>query len=126
MAKKFRRYKTAAGKDVVKEELQGLHPDGSAALMVALKLYLKGECPPGQVIPLKNVYVTHKGVRHPIYEIRVRVGNNPFRLLFALLGNASEVVFTVRAFYKNQRKTPPAELTVAKNRLRDWLERGDT
>lgn len=48
-----------------------------------------------------------------IKELRVRVGNNPYRILFCVIGS-TPVALTV--FYKNQVRTPKTDLDRAKAR----------
>ena len=54
--------------------------------------------------------------------IRVFLGNNPYRLIYAYDGRRA--VIALLAVYKNQRKLSKTELKTAETRLRDWRARG--
>jgi phage-related protein len=52
-----------------------------------------------------------------IYEIRARVGNNPYRVLFFIWGPH---LVALSAFYKNQQETPKQDIETAKSRRTIW------
>jgi phage-related protein len=54
-----------------------------------------------------------------IWEVRVQLGNNIFRLLGFLDG--SEVVIINHAFTKKTQKTPKKEIKIAENRKIDYF-----
>jgi len=56
-----------------------------------------------------------------IWEVRVQVGNNIFRVLGFLDG--AELVVLNHAFQKKTQKTPPKEIRIAEKRKRDYLAR---
>jgi len=56
-----------------------------------------------------------------IWEVRVQLGNNIFRLLSFLDGN--ELVILTNGFVKKRQKTPLQEIALAEQRKRDYLER---
>ena len=63
-------------------------------------------------------------LRGEIYEVRADAATRSFRVLFAAEGRFSQVLLSLSAFEKRTRKTPPRELQVAEDRLRDWRTRG--
>mgnify|MGYP003536262294 CR=1 FL=1 len=56
-----------------------------------------------------------------LWEIRVQVGSNAFRLLGFLEGN--RVAILNHAFQKKTQKTPQKEIQIAEARKRDYLRR---
>ena len=56
-----------------------------------------------------------------IWEIRVQVGNNLYRILGFMDG--TDLVVLNHAFQKKTQKTPTKEIQTAENRKRDYLER---
>ncbi len=46
-----------------------------------------------------------------------------FRVLFALEGKHDQVLLSLEAFSKKQRKLPREKIELAKRRLRDWRSR---
>ena len=56
-----------------------------------------------------------------IWEVRVRAGNNIFRILGFLDGN--ELVILNHAFQKKTQKVPLKEIRVAEKRKRDYFAR---
>ncbi|MCW8799944.1 MAG: type II toxin-antitoxin system RelE/ParE family toxin [Desulfobacter sp.] len=56
-----------------------------------------------------------------IWEVRVRVGNNIFRLLGFIQGN--ELIILTNSFQKKTQKTPKKERKLAEKRKKDYLSR---
>ena len=56
-----------------------------------------------------------------IWEVRVQVGNNIFRLLGFFDGN--NLVVLNHGFQKKTQKTPPKEIKLAEQRRKDYLRR---
>ncbi|WP_319574246.1 type II toxin-antitoxin system RelE/ParE family toxin [uncultured Desulfobacter sp.] len=56
-----------------------------------------------------------------IWEVRVRVGNNIFRLLGFIQGN--ELIILTTSFQKKTQKTPKKEIKLAEKRKKDYLSR---
>ena len=56
-----------------------------------------------------------------LWEVRVQVGNNIFRLLGFLEGN--QVMILNHAFQKKTQKTPKKEILIAEARKREYLKR---
>lgn len=68
--------------------------------------------------------VAAKHLRGDVYEVRADAATRSFRVLFATEGRYSQVLLSLSAFEKRTQKTPPRELDLAEDRLRDWRERG--
>jgi phage-related protein len=103
-----------SGRIVAKEEFQALAIHGQAALAEAIKRFKKGEERPGEVKKLKDA--------DDLYEIRVKVGADPFRALFFY--DTDVVCVCVSAFYKNQQETPKSDIRTATARKKTWQEVG--
>lgn len=56
-----------------------------------------------------------------LWEVRVQVGNNIFRLLGFLEGN--QVMILNHAFQKKTQKTPKKEILIAEARKKEYLKR---
>jgi phage-related protein len=111
----FRFYR-APGSDrvVAREEFDALAMHGQAALSEAIARFRRHEELPGEVKKLKG--------GDEIWEIRVKVGTNPFRALFFY--DSDVVVICLTVFYKNQQQTPKDDLKRAVGRKRVWQEEG--
>jgi len=72
-----------------------------------------------EVIPVK--YFKKLVNTDDIWEVRVQVGNNIFRLLGFLEGR--QVVILNHAFQKKTQKTPKKEIQIAEARKKDHLRR---
>lgn len=92
-----------------KGELAGLQLAGRAALLEAIRLYGKGEALSHHVKPLRT----------DLLELRVRVGNDPFRLIF--FHPMPFVAVGLVAFYKNSPKTPNNLIDTAQERRGAWI-----
>ena len=105
-------YTTADGKCPVKEYLDSL---GSKDLLkVAFSISIVEDL---DVIPASYFKYLEDG----IYEIRAQRGNNIFRLL-GFFYEGSLVILT-NGFSKKTRKTPKREISLAKDRRKDFLSR---
>jgi phage-related protein len=98
---------------VVRNELANLPVQGRAALAEAMKRHTTGESFAREV----------DNVGHGISELRVNVGNDHFRLLFAAQGKYSQVLLAVRVFTKKSNKLPKQDHALAIKRLKDWEQR---
>lgn len=70
-----------------------------------------------------NGFDAARHLRGEIYEVRADGHQATYRILFAAEGARSQVLLGLSAFSKKSRKTPPAEMTLAQRRLRDWRSR---
>jgi phage-related protein len=108
----WRDYRTSAGRRPVKEFLDGLTDEEVAEIVAGMK-----------------DIVAHglRAARHlcgDIYEVRSDSASRSFRLLFATEGRYSQVLLSLSAFEKRTQRTPPSEIEVAEDRLKDWRRRG--
>ena len=72
-----------------------------------------------RLVPIQ--YLKKLGGTDDIWEVRVDVRNDTFRLLgFFDKGN---LVVLTNGFAKKTQKTPQTEIALAESRKRDWLER---
>jgi phage-related protein len=59
-----------------------------------------------------------------IYEVRTDGNRVTYRVLFAPQGKRKQILLALEAFKKKTQKTPTQTIALAKQRLRDWEERG--
>lgn len=64
-----------------------------------------------------------KHVEGELYEVKAESDRQTFRVLFALEGKHDQVLLSLEAFSKKQRKLPREKIELAKRRLRDWRSR---
>lgn len=112
--RQWRDYRSRAGARPVKAVLDQLTDEEVAAIVAGMK----------DVATRGLAAARH--LRGDIYEVRADAANRSFRLLFSAEGRYSQVLLSLSVFEKRTRKTPPRELTLAEERLRDWRERGAT
>lgn len=62
-------------------------------------------------------------LRGDVYEVRADASTRSFRVLFSGEGRHGHVLLSLSAFEKRTQKTPPRELELAEDRLRDWRRR---
>lgn len=97
------------GRLKAKEELTSLGETARAGLELKMQRYARGES--------RRQDVDYLGA--DVWEIRHRIGNNQFRVLFFHWG---QYLVALTAFYKNQQATPKPDLDRAKKRLSRWKE----
>lgn len=68
---------------------------------------------------LREPYSKH--LEDGIFEIRCKVGNNITRVLYFFYYEGK--IILTNGFIKKTQKTPSAEITLAKNRRKDYIER---
>jgi phage-related protein len=111
--RRWRDYKTAAGRSPVEEFIDGLSDDDAAAVLAGMtEVRDKG-------------LVAARHLDGEIWEVRVDGYRVIYRVLFAEEGTRGRVLLALEAFSKKTQKTPPATTQLAKRRLRDWRRRGD-
>ena len=100
---------------VALKEFRGLALHGQAALLALLRRFKRGEERQGEADFVCNVPPDSK-----LYELRVRVGSYPFRILYF---RDTPVHFVMLlAVYKNQRKLPQGDRDKAIKRLKRWRD----
>ena len=107
-------YRTASSKCPVEEFLDSLTGKQVQKIVWVLKLIEELDVIPEQY--LKKLVNTDD-----IWEIRVSLGNDIFRLLGFWSGN--RIVLT-NGFAKKTQKTPPQEIALAERRKQDYLTKG--
>ena len=110
---RWRLYANDQGRAIVKEELEALGRDASAEIAKAMKRMRTGDIRASDVKPVSG----------DLYELRVALGNNPYRLLFARVGQHEQVLLGLHALYKNTQKLPKTAIQTANRRLSDWTAR---
>jgi phage-related protein len=114
-------YRTSTGAELVRDELNGLGEAPKAALAAAMKRYARDELLPGEVKNMPGIKAN--GVQ--VYELRVNLGNNHYRLLFAQQGRYGQILLALSAVAKNQNRLPKRDRDRVVTRLKDYLDRGD-
>ena len=107
-------YRTSAGICPVEEYLDSL--SGKQAQKIAWVLQLIEEFDAIPVQYFKKLVNTDE-----IWEVRIQVGGNIFRLLGFLDGG--HLIVLNHAFQKKTQKTPKKEIMLAERRKRDYLDR---
>lgn len=109
--RQWRDYRTRSGRRVVRAEIMALPTPDRAAVTAAMADVAKSG---------------KKAARHlrgEIYEVRAEGADVIYRLLFATEGRYSQVLLALVFFVKKTRRTPPAEIELAEQRLSDWRSR---
>ena len=109
--RRWRDYRTAAGKRPVKEFILNLSDEDRAEVSIAM-----GE------VRLEGLSAA-RHLKGDIYEVRATGAQKEFRILFATEGKLSQVLLSLEAFSKKTRKTPPPKIELAEQRLTDWRRR---
>jgi phage-related protein len=113
MAKRrWRDYKTAAGRRPVKEFLEALSDEDVARVTAAM-----------EEVEVEGLRAA-RHLRNAIYEIRTDGNGVIYRILFAQQGKRNQVVLALVPFKKKTQKTPPQMIRLAERRLRDREQRG--
>ncbi len=68
--------------------------------------------------------VRSRHLRGDVYEVRADAPTRSFRILFAAEGHFGQILLALSAFEKRTQRTPPREIALAEERLRDWRRRG--
>jgi phage-related protein len=110
--RRWRHYRTTAGRRPVKEFIDSLSDKDAAAVVAAMEEV--------QAAGLASARHLHGKV----YEVRADGTGVIYRILFAPQGKRNHVLLTLVALRKKTQKTPPRVIRLARRRLRDWEERG--
>ena len=109
--RRWRDYRTRAGKRPAKEFIDGLSDSDAAAIVAGMK----------DVRENGNRVARHLG--GDIYELRVAGNRQAYRVLYATEGEQDQILLALEAFSKKTQKTPKQSLGLAKRRLTDWRSR---
>ena len=107
-------YKTLSGKCPVEKHLDSLTDDQVTKITWVLKLIRELDQIPSKFFK-KLVNTDH------IWEVRVIVGGNIFRLLGFFSGK--ELIILTNSFQKKSQKIPPKEIKLAEKRKNKYLSR---
>jgi phage-related protein len=107
-------YTTKSGKCPVKDHLDTLSDNQVTKIAWVLKLIRELDQIPSKYF--KKLVNTDD-----IWEVRVDVGKNTFRLLGFLQGR--ELIILTNSFQKKSQKTPMNEIKLAEKRKKDFLSR---
>jgi len=107
-------YRTESGKCPVEEHLDDLSDEQVTKITWVLKLIREiGQVPSKYFKKLINT--------NDIWEIRVDVGKNSFRLLGFFHGR--ELIILTNSFQKKSQKTPLKEIRLAERRKKEFMSR---
>jgi len=112
--RKIRFYATASGRCPVQEHLDALPDRAVQKIAWVLRVVRDLECVP--VNYLKKLINTDD-----LWEIRIDVGHNTFRLLGFFDGR--NLIVLTNSFQKKTQQTPIAEIRLAEKRKADYLQR---
>ncbi len=110
--RRWRDYRTAAGRRPIKEFIDRLSDVDAAAVVAAMK----------DVRETGLAAARH--LRGEIYEVRADGDRQTFRILFAPEGRRSQVLLALEGFSKKTQKTPSEKIQLAERRRADWRRRG--
>jgi phage-related protein len=107
-------YKTDSGKCPIEEHLDSLSDTQVAKITWVLKLIRETQ-------NVSSKYFKKLVNTNDIWEVRVSVGNNIFRLLGFIQNQ--ELIILTNSFQKKSQKTPQKEIKLAEKRKKDYLSR---
>lgn len=110
--RRWRDYRTAAGKRPVREFLLDLSDEHAASVLVAMA-----------AVRVQGLRAA-RHLKGDIYEVRADGGRQTFRVLFANEGKSGRILLSLDGFSKKTQKTPPEKIRLAERRLADWRRRG--
>jgi phage-related protein len=107
-------YRDVNGKNPIEEFLDSLSPRDAQKVTWTLRLV-------EELDVLPKTYFKKLVNTDEIWEVRIRIGRNSFRLLCFLHKN--DVVILTNGFQKKTQKTPHKEIKLAEMRRADWMRR---
>src|SRR5579872_1360294 len=111
--RRWRRYRTATGRDPLWEFLAELPREDRGMVLGAMK-----------VVRTHGLRGTARQLDGQIWEVRVWGQHGSYRVPFAQEGARGQVLLALGGFRKQSQKTPRASIELAKQRLSDWRRRG--
>ncbi len=111
--KKIIFYRTEKGNSPVEEFLESLTDKQAQKVAWTLRVIRDLDLVPQEYF--KKLKPTQ------IWEVRVQVGNNIFRILGFIDGK--ELIVLTNGFQKKTQKTPKKEIELAEKRMKDYLRR---
>jgi phage-related protein len=110
--RRWRDYRTAAGRRPIKDFIDGLSDIDAAAVVAAMR-------------DVRDVgLAAARHLRGEIYEVRADGDRQTYRILFAPEGRRSQVLLALEGFSKKTQKTPSEKIRLAERRLGDSRRRG--
>lgn len=109
--RRWRDYRTAAGRRPVKEFIDSLSDDDAAEVAAAM------------ADVREEGLLAARHLRREIYEVRAEGQTITIRILFALEGRKGRVLLALEGFAKKTQKTPERVVRLAERRLADWRGR---
>lgn len=113
MRRRWRDYKTPAGRSPVEKFIDDLSDDDAAAVLAGV-----------QDVRDRGL----QAARHldgEIWEVRVDGDRVIYRILFAQEGSRGQILLALEGLNKKTQKTPPTTIALAKRRLADWRRQGE-
>ena len=114
MAREVLFYRTAAGRNPIEEFLENLSPKQAQEVVWVLSLIEDLDMVP-------TAYFKKMSNTDELWEVRIRIESNIFRLLGFFDG--AKLIVMSHAFQKKTQKTPRQAIRVAKERKRDYFRR---
>lgn len=111
-SRRWRLYRTAAGRSPVRDFFDALDDSDLAAVLAAMR----------EVADDGLVAARH--LRGDVYEVRVSGDRQAYRVLFANEGRRGQILLALEALSKKSQRTPRPNLELAERRLREWRARG--
>ena len=110
---RWRFYRTANGRDIVREELETLGVHGRAAVVAAMK----------RVARNRHFPYEQEHIGGELCAVRIFLDGSTFRVLYARQGVHDHILLGLHVFQKKDRKLPIRARQLAERRLRDWRSR---
>jgi phage-related protein len=107
-------YMTGSGKCPVQQHLDTLSDKQATKIAWVLKIIR-------EISPTPSNYFKKLVNTDNIWEVRVDVGRNTFRLLGFF--SRRELIILTNSFQKKSQKTPPKEIKLAEKRKQEYLSR---
>jgi phage-related protein len=111
--RRWRDYKTPAGRSPVEAFIDGLSDRDAAGVFAGM-----------QDVRDRGLHAA-RHLDGEIWELRVDGDRVIYRILFASEGSRGQILLALDGFNKKTQKTPPTTIALAKRRLADWRRRGD-
>lgn len=96
----------AGVQSAAEKEFDDLELEGQGALAEVMGRWLTGSCKPSE----------SELIEKDLWELKTRVGNNQYRILFCIRGR---LCWVLTAFYKNQQQVPTKFKARARKRRKD-------
>lgn len=112
--RQWRFYRSAAGREPVREFLDQMSDEDAAAIAAAMK----------QVRDAGRSHTDVNHLRGEIWQIEIDGRRVIYRLLFAEQGRFSQVLLALEIVNKKSQTAKPRHLALAERRLADWQARG--